>query len=296
MRAKILFGFMAIVTACACNSGPKDYDGHLERLISAVPAQSLEYKDQWLLEYGDFTGDGEDEMLAFVYEETGRYEEMVDGQYYLYYSTRNALTVCDTLYANFYKPPVMMDAGGSTILFYTIGYGGPTGESFCWKCDEDGLVPVPMPGELSLIGDNYFLCSSSGFDSFLADGEEKAFSPGRCFYNYYYFFDGEQFREYGGKELTEDQFSDIPGGAALLNELKAEGFEIEDIYYRANGVIDINCSYRSYRNSSSSGRPETVTSFHYMELKPTDSGFESDGLQPGRIKAALTPESAVYPD
>ena len=188
-----------------------------------------------------------------------------------------------------------MDAGGSTILFYTIGYGGPTGESFCWKCDEDGLVPVPMPGELSLIGDNYFLCSSSGFDSFLADGEEKAFSPGRCFYNYYYFFDGKQFREYGGKELTEAQFSDIPDGAALLNGLKAEGLEIENIYYRTNGVIDINCSYRSYRNSSS-GRPETGTSFLYMELKPTDSGFETDGLQPGRIKAALTPESAVYPD
>ena len=150
MRAKIIFGFMAIVTACACKSGPKDYDEHLERLISAVPAQSLEYKDQWLLEYGDFTGDGEDELLAFVYEETGRYEEIVNGQYYLYYSTRNALTVCDTLYANFYKPPVMMDAGGSTILFYTVGYGGPTGESFCWKCDEDGLVPVPMPGQLGI--------------------------------------------------------------------------------------------------------------------------------------------------
>ena len=78
------------IFVCSCNSGPKDYDGHLERLISAVPAQSLEYEDQWLLEYGDFTGDGEDEMLAFVYEETGRYEEIVDGQYYLYYSTRQS--------------------------------------------------------------------------------------------------------------------------------------------------------------------------------------------------------------
>ena len=154
-----------------------------------------------------------------------------------------------------------------------------------------------MPGELQRIDENYFKCSKSGFDSFQADGETETFSPGRCFYNYYYFFDGDQFREYGGKTISEQQFSDTFGGADILRQLKYEGLAIENIYHRANGVININCSYRTGKTLWPDEPPKSGTGFMYIELKLTDNGFESkEGLQPGRIEASLTPDCAVYPD
>ena len=85
-----------IILACSCHAGPGTYDEHLARLRSNVPPKSLESENDWMLEYGDFTGDGKDEMIVFVYEVTGNEEEMEWGKYYLYYSTQEALTVCDT--------------------------------------------------------------------------------------------------------------------------------------------------------------------------------------------------------
>lgn len=293
MKTGIIF-FWATLILCSCHVGPKTYDEHLARLKQIVPQKALESEDEWLLKYGDFTGDGTDELVAFVYEETVRDEEIVYGQYYLCYGTGNRVSVCDTLYGGFYKAPEMFQAGRSTIMFYTIGYGGPSGESFCWKFADDGLVPVSMPGELNLIGDNCFKCSTSGFDSFRADGEDVTYSSGRCFYNYYYFFDGERFMEYGGKELSELQFSEIPGGSDLLWRLRSDGYTIENIYYRANGVVNINCSYRTEKILWPDDPPKPGTGYVYMELRLTADGFECDeGLQPGRIKAALTPEFAL---
>lgn len=297
MKTRIMLLLMALF-AYSCHAGPKTYDEHLARLKQTVPQKALESEDEWLVKYGDFSGDGKEEMLAFVYEVTGRDEEMEWGQYYLCYSTQNDIAICDTLAGSFYKSPEMLQIGGfPAIIFYTVGYGGPTGESFCWKCTDNGLEPLSMPGELQRIDENYFKCSKSGFDSFQADGETETFSPGRCFYNYYYFFDGDQFREYGGKTISEQQFSDTFGGADILRQLKYEGLTIENIYHRANGVININCSYRTEKTLWPDDPPKSGTGFMYIELKLTNGGLKTDeGLQPGRIKASLTPDCAVYPD
>lgn len=295
MKIKVIL--LSAIILCGCNNGPKTYDEHLARLRDNVPIMALESERDWILKYGDFTNDGKDEMIAFVYELTDRDEEMEFGNYYLYYSTQDALTVCDTLAGSFYRLPEMYETGNSSIIFYTVGYGGPTGKSFCWRCTDDDLVPVTMPGEMELIGDNYFRCLKSGFDSFLADGESDTYSPGRCFYNYYYFFDGEQFREYGGKSLSEEQFAETFDGADILQQLRYSGLAVDNIYYRSNGIIDINCSYRTEKTLWSDDLPKTGTGFEYIELRLTDNGFETaDGLQPGRIKAALTPDCAIYPD
>ena len=296
MKTEIIL-LSVIIFMCSCHTGPKTYDEHLARLRGTVPPKALESEDEWVMEYGDFTGDGKDKMIAFVYEVTDMDEEMEWGNYYLYYSTRDTLTLCDTLDGVFYKAPEMIETGNAGIIFYTIGYGGPSGESFCWKCTDNGLVPVSMPGELERIGDNYFKCTKSGFDSFREDGEEESFWPGRCFYNYYYFFDGERFREYGGKSLSEQQFCDTFGGADILQQLMDNGLTIENIYYRANGIIDINCSCRTSQSCYPDDPPKFGKSFMYIELELTDSGFETEkGLQPGRIKMSLTPDYAVYPD
>lgn len=294
-----LFFLSTIALLCVSCTKPMTYDEHLARVRAKAPQKALESEDRWVLKYGDFTGDGNSEMVAFVYEVTDRDEEMEWGRYYLCYSTQNALTVCDTLYGSFYTVPEMIETKNGTLLFYTIGAEGPTGESFGWRCTEKGLSPVAIPGELHRIDENCFVRSASGFNSFVADGEDEyeAFSPGRCFYAYYYFFDGERFREYGGKSLTEQQFRDTYGGADILRQIRNKGLTIDDIYYRANGIININCSWRTMSESWSDEAPKPGKGLMYMEMKVTGRGLETEeGLQPGKIKASITPDCVAYPD
>ena len=283
---------IAAATLMCSSVGPKSYEDHLARLRGTVPSKALELQDEWVIEYGDFTHDGKEEMIALVCCAYEVDEGMATANYLLYYSTQDFLTICDTISGGFYVEPTMVQADSSSILFYTIGYGGPTGESFCWRCTEDALLPIKMPGELSLIGDNFFRCSKSGFDSFQADGQEESFAPGRCFYSYYYYFDGERFVEYGGKELSSQEFSNSFGADSFLDEIRAGGYAIENIYYRSCGIININCSYRTIGFEGARGK-----GYVYIEFELTDNGFvSSEGWVPGRIKAALTPDSAIYPD
>ena len=294
-----MFVLLSTLFLCSCYAAaPKTYGEHLMRIEGIVPRKALESENKWIVKYGDFSGDGKEEMLAFVYEVIGGDGEMEWGRYYLYCSTQDGVAVCDTLDGDFYVSPEVMQIGDfPAIMFYTVGYGGPSGESFCWKCADNGLVPLSMPGEMQRIGENCLKCSKSGFDSFKADGEEETFSAGRCFYNYYYFFDGNQFREYGGKAISERQFSDEFGGAAILRLLKGEGLTVENIYHRANGIININCSYRTEKTLFPDEPPKSGTGFVYIEFEVTGAGLKTDeGLQPGRIKASLTPDCAVYPD
>lgn len=295
MKTRILFFLLIFETICF-HAYSKTFDEYLARIRNAVPSKTLKSEDRWILEYGDFVGDGRDVMLAFVYEETSRDDEFEYGNYYLVYSTEKKVSVCDTLYGSFYKLPEIYVAGKSAIIFYTIGSGGPSGESFCWRFCKDSLAAVRMPGELELIGDNHFRCTKSGFDSFKANEAYESFSPGRCFYNYYYFFDGIQFREYGGKELPEYQFVSLQEGTELLQQLRSEGYTVENIYYRSNGIININCSYRTKKSTWDENILLEGTGFAYMELKVTETGLDlGEGLMPGQIKAAYTPECAVWP-
>ena len=79
--------------------------------------------------------------------------------------------------------------------------------------------------------------------------------------------------------------------------LKGEGLTVENIYHRANGIININCSYRTEKTLFSDDYPKYGTGFVYIEFEVTGAGLKTDeGLQPGRIKASLTPKCAVYPD
>ena len=106
--------------AYSCHAGPKTYDEHLARLKQTVPQKALESEDEWLVKYGDFSGDGKEEMLAFVYEVTGRDEGMEWGQYYLCYSTQNDIAICDTLAGGFYKSPEMLQIGGFPAIIGTV--------------------------------------------------------------------------------------------------------------------------------------------------------------------------------
>ena len=52
--------------------------------------------------------------------------------------------------------------------------------------------------------------------------------------------DGKAFHEYGGVEITEAQLRKCRGAAAVLDGIKRDGGELGEIFYRGNGVINVN--------------------------------------------------------
>ena len=75
--------FVLLSTLFLCNcyaAAPKTYGEHLMRIEGIVPRKALESENKWIVKYGDFSGDGKEEMLAFVYEMIGGDGEMEWGK------------------------------------------------------------------------------------------------------------------------------------------------------------------------------------------------------------------------
>lgn len=282
----------------SCHAAPRTYEEHLERLLASVPSDALRFEHEWIVDYDDYTGDGTCEMLAFVCEDYVSEEGYAGGTYYLYYSSQAGLSVCDTLSGSFYKGPEIMKIGDVSLLVYTVGYGGPSGESSGWMCTDERLLPVDIPGEITRVGENCFRCNVSSIDAMKPDGE--GFAIGRCFYSYYYFFEDGMFKEYGGRKISETQFSNMTGAGEFLQQIRQSGMNVESIIYRECGgtpLVYVNCSYRKEAEDHGWMSTPGGTSFVYLEVVWTDAGWAPNGgWQDGNIKLANTPEMAVYPE
>ncbi len=86
-------------------------------------------------------------------------------------------------------------------------------------------------------------------DSDFPEGNEKP---------YYLYFDGNFFCEYGGILVREDQLRAVEGADRILTAISGGGYTIGDIYYRENGIININLS-KTLDNKSVSGESVTLT-------------------------------------
>lgn len=72
----------------SCHAAPRTYEEHLERLRASVPSEALRFEGEWIVDYDDYTGDGTNEMVAFVCEDYVSEEGYSGGTYYLYYSSQ----------------------------------------------------------------------------------------------------------------------------------------------------------------------------------------------------------------
>jgi len=128
---------------------------------------------------------------------------------------------------------------------------------------------------------------------------------------YWFYWDGTRFREYGGVEISESQLRKCEGAAKILDDIKAQGYTIDDIYYRGNDMININYHskhagipneapsqknnyYTTLELNRNTGKVKLVgdiaTPEEYVIIyrEPEDKGA-------GIYRKALIPSIAVYP-
>lgn len=290
---------LVLLGTISCQSSPKTYEEHMERLRKTVPTSALNYESVWKTYYGDYTGDGKDELIAFVCEHYGQSE----GIYHLYYCTSKRIFVYDTLTLNkSFEAQILEDGSGSLLFFYYLS-DWPSAfdyndnnvdlKSCLYKCTKKGLSKINPPVEEALLvydnTCNLFFSYSSPMETSLP---------------YFYYVEDGEFREYGGLEVTEDNFKKIRSlmynisqndlvplsfneWLDVLNQLYVG--KITNMIYRDMGEIKL---LELNLDATSTGEGfECFRSFY------DNSGeFMFEGVYYGNAKLANTPQIAVYPD
>lgn len=128
---------------------------------------------------------------------------------------------------------------------------------------------------------------------------------GRTWKPYYFYWDGTSFKEYGGTPISIDSLYSINGSKKLLEQVDSElkkivkDVQISEIYYRENGIININ--YRCKENDSHYDDYDfdyvnyNVT-LRYEDKKLIIVSGEFDLFREGMYLPALLPQIAIYPD
>ena len=231
--------------------------------------------------YGDYDRDHEFEAFAFV-------GQIDDEDWPPYYG--DIWFVCaDSARCLIEKSGYesLADAGvpGAGLFFVEESGGGSGSTSHIWLVQNSR--PVSIDSEalagFSWDGGLEFSVYPDAFDNF-SDG------TGHTWKRYYYYYDPQSrdLKEYGGKALSRDQLCGLSGGADILAAIEDEGYEIADMLYRENGIVNINL-----RQTNEYG--DTVNSNRTLEISGGavyDTGSDYDGV----YLPANTPERATYPE
>ena len=131
-------------------------------------------------------------------------------------------------------------------------------------------------------------------------GEDRGMRLGHTYKKYYFYWDEEEacFREYGGVRITEEQLLHCDGAKDILDEIKEQGNQIDDIFYRDNKIIHINYSSgdsesRSFDNATLRLKENEV---YLLTMAGVGDSLLDASNQFGIFSAAMIPEIAVYPD
>jgi hypothetical protein len=115
--------------------------------------------------------------------------------------------------------------------------GGSSSVSYAWYVKDGKPVELNNTGmNLSHIGNGQFTTIGESFDLNITDG----IAAGHTYKSYYLYWAGDHLNEYGGIKITLEQLKKVDGAKAVIDVITKSGYIIDEIYYRANNIININ--------------------------------------------------------
>ena len=256
--------------------------------------------------YADYDLDGQYEAFALVSDsekisDTGSFA----GEFW-FVNQYGANCLNDTIncseYSENFKCTNLMDYGNAKVV--TLNYGIMANiYSSIWTVEDSNPKKCEISDYIAyknlLIYDDRIEVEDSTYDASYEGTPDNAGFMIHTWKSYYLYWDEEakDIREYGGVEISQEQFMRINGGKEILNRIKESGAEITEIYYRANGNININYIFD---NSSDDYIQITYhfNSFMYDEKAGTLTDITNTFVNQsaGFYKKALIEEMATYPD
>lgn len=162
---------------------------------------------------------------------------------------------------------------------------------------------MPYTGaDLEYAGNGQFVTVGEAFDACFTDG----IGTGHTYKEYDLYWTASGFREYGGIRITRSQLLKIQGAQPIQAIIQKAGNTIDDIYYRANGILNINY----HTGSKNNGDYGNITlQYKNRTVKPllvygVSSGAKTEKLTVktlndfsfgGIYLPALFPKIATYP-
>ena len=275
--AVVLLALTLVVVSAGCGEKPLA-EAELRAMMEAEVTQPiLDFK------YDDYGGDGAFEAFAFVGEKPDEGDGHAGEIWFV--SADGAERLEASPHGTYWGLLDVLTFGGRKFVkaetYYTTG-----GASNLWSVREGKPHCEAVPGSggfLVQIDDNSFTLEHSALDAIYTDGMLMA----RTWKPYWFFWDGESFKEYGGVKITEEQLRKCGGASEVLDGIYGI---VGDIFYRGNGIINVN---HTVLQSEGDIRNEYIT----LQLDGTeisiDETYENFG---GIYLPALAPDIAVYPE
>lgn len=239
--------------------------------------------------YNDYDGDGDCELFAVVGEVVEKPEILwttLTGEIW-FVDDMGACMVEKTDKSYFTEPFIFLCDSNCFIAFEEAYVTGTL--TYIWGVRDGKPYQPNISGKgngLSINSYNEIELCDSDYDAGLSDG----LMSGHTWKNYYLYYDGDTFREYGGLKISTDELKKIDGTEKIINDIIIEGYEIDSIYYRENGIININFSLAD----NDSIRYKNIT------LRCKQAGFEVVPSMYGKYnegiyQSAMIPAIATYP-
>ena len=129
-----------------------------------------------------------------------------------------------------------------------------------------------------------------------------SFLTGHTWKPYYFYWGGTNFKEYGGKLISIDQVHSISGAKELLEQAYSElqnsynDVQVKEVYYRENGIININ--YQCRENGSDSDYHNYTVTLRYTDgvLKIIPWEEFNQLCREGLYESAFIPSIATPPE
>lgn len=120
-------------------------------------------------------------------------------------------------------------------------------------------------------------------------------------FNTYYLYWENGYKEYEGKEISNEEFIKYENGQNILNEINKEiekkfpsfkSINIENIIYRQNGIININYIINTkdeklYRKNVLVKYQDNTVSIDYYDVSTTTGSIEEEILKDGKIELKI---------
>ncbi len=276
------------ISGIAPTSGTEEITFEETAILKEILKEASGEDEIYAFAAGDYDGDGSFEAFGA----TG--EEYFDGKLW-FVDEKGAEVVAEDGFD-------MSGSDGSHLLnfgremYYVIeqSYGGSGGFSLVygvkngeWYENEisgkgESLAQIPgYPYQATIV-------DGSGFDG-LTD-EDGNDAGGHTYKTYYLYYDekSKDFKEFGGLKISEEELTAYRGADEIIKEIKDSGAAIGDIFYRANGVININFYTIDPDGLNDNRNITLITDGNSVK-------YERKEFEEGVMKAAFLEEIATYP-
>lgn len=191
--------------------------------------------------FGDFDGDGKNELIA----EYGSHDQSE----LWFASGGSAYKLEERVHKDYTSggrgiPCILKSAGNVYFMVqhYRAGtLGGTRGSCDYYLIKNSSACEIGGETEQNLVPDGDYgdlISDSMTYDMFF-DKQIQSIM-GQTWKNYWFYFLGEEIRQYYGMEITREEFLKYDGAAAILDKIAADGKEVDEILKRGNGTVTVN--------------------------------------------------------